>query len=46
MTQTQIIVLVVVVGALIALALGFSGGGPRVTTIETRREPDKDGDDA
>jgi hypothetical protein len=47
MTRTELIIVVVLaVGAVAALLIALSGGGPRVTTIETRREREKDGDDA
>ena len=45
MTTTQLII-VIAVGVAIVAALLASRSGPRVTTIETRHEKDKDGDDA
>ena len=43
--STELIVAIVAIVAVIAL-LAARGGGPRVTTIETRREDKRDGDDA
>jgi len=45
--NTTMIILIVAVVAVIALLLA-RGGGPRITTIETRRETEnqKSGDDA
>ena len=40
------VILIVAVVAIIALVLLARDGGPRVTHIETRRDEDKDGDDA
>jgi hypothetical protein len=45
MTTTQIIVIAAVLAIVVALA-ARGWGGARVTTIETRRERDKDGDDS
>ena len=46
MRMTTVILIVAVV-AIIALVLLASGGGPRVTHIETRRQDeDREGDDA
>ena len=41
------VIVIVALAAIVALVLLARDGGPRVTTIETRREDeDKDGDDA
>jgi len=42
MTATQIIVIAVVLAIVVALAAGWRSAGPRVTTIETRREHEED----
>jgi hypothetical protein len=43
-TRTEIILIVVIVGALVSVLLALRSGGPRVTQIDIRRE--RDGDDA
>ena len=46
MSMTMVILIVAIV-AIVALVLLAGDGGPKVTTIETKRESDdKDGDDA
>ncbi|HKC02751.1 MAG TPA: hypothetical protein VKC17_05545 [Sphingomicrobium sp.] len=42
MTTTQIIVILAVVTAIAVALLAVQRSGPRVTTIETRRETDKE----
>jgi hypothetical protein len=46
MTRTEIILLVVGIGALVAILLSLSGGGPRVTQIDRTVRKEKDSDDA
>jgi len=46
MSNTVVIVIIVAVVALVALALLSGRGGPRVATIETRREKNEGDDDA
>jgi hypothetical protein len=43
---TILLIVVVMIGALVAVVLALQSGGPRVTTIEHRTEHKKDGDDA
>lgn len=44
---TILLIVVVVIGALVAVVLASKSGGPRVTTIETRheRKVEHEGDD-
>jgi hypothetical protein len=44
MTTTQIIVILAVVTAIAVALLATQRSGPRVTTIETRRDVDKEED--
>jgi hypothetical protein len=46
MTRTEIILVIVAVGALIAVFLALSSGGPRVTEINRTVRREKDSDDA
>ena len=45
MSMTMVI-LIVAIAAIVALVLLAGDSGPRVTHIETKRDDDKDGDDA
>jgi hypothetical protein len=42
MTTTQILLIVVIVAAIAIALLSVQRSGPRVTTIETRRDVDKE----
>lgn len=43
MTRTELILIVVIVGALVSVLLALGSGGPRVTQIDVRRDREKDG---
>jgi hypothetical protein len=46
MTRTEIILIVVAAGALVAVLLALSGSRPRVTQIDRTIRREKDADDA